>query len=87
MREEIFMDDEMEAFKANVDEWIKEVTGDISELNKLPEIVCENFENTEHNYQLIKELKEEISGLKREIMELKLLQFIAMKKETIKNKA
>lgn len=76
--------DDMECLKANVDEWVKQVRSEVSSLNRLPEIVSENFENTEHNYQLINELKNEMDSLRKEIVELKILQLLALKRETIR---
>lgn len=73
------MDQEIETFKENVDAWIKQIHSEYSTLSSLPRIVTENIDNTEHNYELIYELKEEIEELKEELNALKLIQIISIR--------
>lgn len=43
-------------------------------------IVSENIDNTQHNYELIYELKDQLEELKQEINALKLIQIVSLKK-------
>ena len=47
----------------------------------IPNIVNENVDNIQHNYELIYELKDQVEELKQEINALKLIQIISLKKE------
>jgi len=72
---------ELETFRENVDSWIKQIRREFAELSDLPEIVNENADNVQHNYELIYELKDEIEELKQEINALKLIQIISLKQK------
>ena len=58
--------------KENVDSHIKELKRRISNLEGLPEIVNENTDNIQHNYELIYELTDKIEELTQEINAMKL---------------
>ena len=75
------MELELETFKTNVDLWIKQIRREFSEFSDLPEIVNENSDNIQHNYELIYELKDDIEELKQEINALKLIQIISLKQK------
>jgi len=85
------MNAEMLNFKENVDEWIKEIRRDVSHFKDVSGIVSENIENTEHNYELIKELRMEIEELKHELNAMKIIQIASiraqMKEEEISNES
>ena len=49
--------------------------------SEMPEILNENTDNIQHNYELIYELKDEIEELKQEINALKLIQIISLKQK------
>ena len=68
-------------FEDNVDAWIRQINSKFSELSYLPKIVEENIDNTQHNYELIYGLKEEIEKLKKDINALKLIQILILKKK------
>ncbi len=75
------MEPEPETFRENVDLWIKQIRREISEFSDIPEIINENSDNIQHNYELIYELKDEIEELKQEINALKLIQIISLKQK------
>jgi len=68
------MDEQIKQFIENVDSWIKQIRAELSQVTDVSDIVEENVGNTEHNYELIHELKEEIEDLKKEIATLKLIE-------------
>ena len=70
-----------EAFKENVDSWIKQIRKEFAELQEVPKRLVENADNILHNYELIYELKDQIEELKREINALKLIQIISLKQK------
>ena len=73
------MEPEIEIFRDNVDSWIKQIRREFADFSELPNIVSENADNIQHNYELIYELKDEIEELKQEINALKLIQIISLK--------
>ena len=75
------MEPELEIFRDNVDSWIKQIRREFAEFANLPEIMNENTDNVQHNYELIYELKDEVEELKQEINALKLIQIISLKQK------
>ena len=73
------METEFENFRENVDSWVKQIRREFSEFSELPQIVNENADNIQHNYELIYELKDQIDELKQELNALKLIQIISLK--------
>ena len=67
-------------FKDSVDSWIKKINTDVDSLKHVPKIINENIDNTEHNYELITELKKELQFLREEVKTLKLIQTVMLKK-------
>ena len=79
------MDNETKIFKENIDAWVKQIRSEFSELQDATNLICEAVENTQHNYELIHILKEEIDDLKKEINALKLIQIISLRDRVGKN--
>jgi len=75
------MEPELETFRENVDSWIKQIRREFAEFADVPNILYENSDNIQHNYELIYELKDEIEELKQEINALKLIQIISLKQK------
>ena len=73
--------DTFDTLKENIDAWVKHINSQYSELAYLSSFIGENIDNTEHNYELIYELKDEIEFLKQEINALKLIQIISLHKQ------
>ena len=74
------MEPELKVFTDNVDAWIKQIRREFSDFQDIPNIVNENVDNIQHNYELIYELKDQVEELKQEINALKLIQIISLKK-------
>lgn len=74
------MEPELKDFTENIDAWIKQIRREFSNFSDVPNIVSENTDNIQHNYELIYELKDQIEELKQEINALKLIQIISLKK-------
>ena len=75
------MEAELEVFRDNVDSWIKQIRREFADFSDMPNMVGENANNIQHNYELIYELKDEIEELKQEINALKLIQIISLKQK------
>lgn len=71
----------MQTFIENIDSWIKQIRREFSDFQDIPNIVNENVDNIQHNYELIYELKDQVEELKQEINALKLIQIISLKKD------
>lgn len=74
------MEPELKNFTDNVDSWIKQIRREFANFSDVPNVVSENIDNIQHNYELIYELKDQIEELKQEINALKLIQIISLKK-------
>ena len=72
---------EIETFRENVDSWIKQIRREFSEFSDIPNVVNENTDNIQHNYELIYELRDQIEELKQELNALKLIQIISLKQQ------
>ena len=72
-----------EEFKESVDAWIKELKKKVIALNEQMILndmdITENYDNTQHNYELIYEFKDQIEELKHELNALKIIQIISLK--------
>lgn len=73
------MEKEAAIFRDNVDAWIKQIRSEFSEFKDITEIVNENVNNVQHNYELIYELKDQIDAMKEEINALKIIQIVSLK--------
>lgn len=80
------MDQETMLFQENIDGWVKEINGKIDDVLTLHMDIAETKENTNHNYELIFELKDEIELLKKEIHKLKLMQLVYLTDKTQQEK-
>ena len=74
------MEPEVQNFIDNVDSWIKQIRSEFANFSDIPGVVSENADNTQHNYELIYELRDQVEELKQEINALKLIQIISLKK-------
>jgi archaellum component FlaC len=73
------MDKETQQFKENIDAWVKQIRSEVSEYEELSQIVYDDVDNIQHNYELIYDLKDEIENLKAELAAIKLVQIISLK--------
>ena len=65
----------------NIDLWIKQIKKERNDLFYLPELLSENIDNTDYNYELIEDLEDKIEDLKQEMNALKLIQIITIKQQ------
>ena len=67
----------------NISEWVKKFESESSfikeSITRILDVMNENIDDTQHNYELIMELKNQIEELKQEITALKLIQIISIK--------
>jgi len=81
------MEKEVQTFVENIDSWIKQIRREFTDFQDVPNVVNENVDNIQHNYELIYELKDQIEELKQELNALKLIQIISLKKGHQEKKA
>jgi len=62
----------------NIDAWIKQIRREFAEISDVAYQTWENRDNIQHNYELIYELRDEVTELKLEIDALKLIQIISL---------
>ncbi len=71
-------------FKDNVDSWVKHINAEMGNMGMVSRILRENIDNTEHNYELTQEMRQEIEELKQEIKLLKIIQLTMLKSKIVK---
>ncbi len=64
--------EDIEKFKNDVDAWVKELRSEILKTKGFNEVLEENVDNTQHNYELVKSLEAEVDDLKQEVRLLKI---------------
>ena len=75
---------EFEDFRENMDAWVKQIRKEVSEYKDIPEVLRENIDNTQYNYELFMEMREELSKLKEELKTLKLLHAMMIENQVAK---
>jgi hypothetical protein len=74
------------AFRENVDCWIKEFNSKMTRVSSITDAVAENVDNTNHNYEMIQEMKKQLDALQQEVKTMKLMQLLAIKKAIAEEK-
>lgn len=69
-------------FKENVDSWIKDFNKEMQKVSLIAETVDETIENTNHNYELIQSLQQQLDAMQQEVRTIKLLQLLVLKRAT-----
>ena len=72
---------EMKSFRKNMDSWVKFFNGKIQVISGVNTLLRENSENSNHNYELIREIKEDMEELKAEMKTMKLMQMMILERE------
>lgn len=72
---------ELQAFKMNMDSWVKFFNTKLREVTAISSQVKESADNANHNYELIKEIREEMDDLKEEMRALKLIQMMMLQRQ------
>lgn len=67
------------SLKQEMDYWVKDFDHKFKEIGPIRSQMEENKQNIDYNYELIKELKNELQQLRKEIAQLKHFSIIAMK--------
>ena len=77
------MEPETQQFINNIDEWIKQVRCEFSDMKEQVSTIAESSDfveehqgNIQHNYELIKEMMNEIRSLRTEVKTLKVMKFV-----------
>ena len=73
------METNTEDWRMNIDAWIKQIRFEFSNITDTSNIVEENVNNIQHNYELIYDLKEQIDSFKGELKAVKLMQLLTIK--------
>ncbi|MFA6888370.1 MAG: hypothetical protein WC254_02640 [Candidatus Woesearchaeota archaeon] len=68
------------SFKENVDSWIKDFNSQVCTIQTMSETVAETVDNTNHNYEMLQEMKKQMDALQQEVKTMKLMQLLAIKK-------
>lgn len=71
--------EDIEKFKTDVDAWVKELRSEVVKNKEFNEVLEENVDNTQHNYELAKSLEAEVEDLKQEIRLLKIAQIALLR--------
>ncbi len=66
-------------FKDNIDSWVKHINAEMNGMRMVSRLLKETIDNTEHNYELAQEMRQEIEELKQEIKLLKIIQLTMLK--------
>jgi hypothetical protein len=71
---------EIDSFKFSMDLWVKDINSKLMELSAYPQVFQQNIDNIEHNYELLKQMREENEELKKQIQVMKVTQLLIIKK-------
>ena len=74
-----------EVLRNEVDAWVREMHAKVDQLADMPEVVIENTNNIQHNYEVIKEMKQQMDNLQQEVRLLRLLYINQLKEKTLKH--
>ncbi|RMF55401.1 hypothetical protein D6745_02335 [Candidatus Woesearchaeota archaeon] len=72
---------EVKELKSNIDGWVKDIDARMSSIENIEKIINENVNNTNHNYELILTLKNELNELKEEIKLMKVMQLVLLERK------
>ena len=75
-------------FTQDIDAWVKQIRSEFTEvkstvgdINNVSEFIDEHKNNIQHNYELIKEMVDEIKSLKHEVSTLKAFKIMEIKEK------
>lgn len=73
-------ENELTVFKETMDSWVKFFNTRLNTINNLSYAIEETHDNTNHNYELIKETRQDIEFLKEELKGMKMMQMLLLQK-------
>lgn len=73
-------ENELTVFKETMDSWVKFFNNRLNTLNNVSYVIEETHDNTNHNYELIKETRQDIEFLKEELKGMKMMQMLLLQK-------
>ena len=68
-------------FKREMDSWVKDFNSQLSLQKDIFNLVGEQADNIDHNYELIQELRAETRQLKEELQALRMVQLLHLKSD------
>ena len=71
--------DDFHSFKDNMDGWVRSFSVQLDKLSKMPILIDETRNNTNHNYEIINQLRTQMDELKEDVRTIKLMQVFIMK--------
>ena len=75
------MKKEFQIFKTEMDSWVKDFNSQLNDHSEIHSLVKEHDDNIDHNYEMIMEMRSEMSQLKEELAALRLVQLLHLKSE------
>lgn len=76
---------DFQGFKTNMDSWVKFFNNKLDVMRDFSLQIVETADNSNHNYELIKEVREDIEMLRQELRAIKLMQVLMLDKQTKKS--
>ena len=73
---------ELISLQENMDSWVKHINAEMGCVRTVSKLVKETIDNTEHNYELTQEMRQEIEELRQEIKLLKIIQLTMLKSKS-----
>ena len=70
---------ELITLKDNMDSWVKHINAEMGCVRTVSRLLKETVDNTEHNYELGQEMRQELEELRQEIKLLKIIQLTMLK--------
>ena len=68
-------------FRSDIDSWVKKFNGELEGLRDLHSIMDEHIGNVEHNYEIIKGLRDEVDSLREEVKLMRTIQIALIKQK------
>jgi len=78
------MKKEFQTFKTEIDGWVKDLSSQVTGLKPVANVVRDHTDNIDHNYEIIQELRIELTKLKEEVSALRMIQLLHLKSDVKK---
>jgi hypothetical protein len=77
---------ELEIFKSDMDCWVKDIKSELNTYSDVVPLISEHTKNIDHNYELLQQMRAEITQLKEELSALRLVQILHLRTDVKKTK-